>query len=197
MAVISGLIMFISLGVCMTKIADKSEKISVAVAARDLRAPVRLTNTDLKIKNVSKEALPRNVISGIEQVNGFTLLYPLSENEVLTTNHLTSAISSETDSLLVAKEAIGFSLPAEWLSARPAKMSAGDNIWVIASAQARPNEKGASLLGDPVRILKVDNDKEGLPTRLLLNTNMAQAGTILQARANGLHLAVLLMPSRK
>ncbi|MBI3626545.1 hypothetical protein HY224_00675, partial [Candidatus Uhrbacteria bacterium] len=150
---------------------------------------------DFLVKNIAKDSVPKKTVSPSSQITGSTLLFSLSENEVITVNHLSKKVESNSESLLISKEAFGFSLPAEWLSARPAKLSPGDHLMILASAANRNVESGTSFLNlTPIKILKVESDKEGLPTRLLLDVQITEASNLLQAHANNMNLAAVILP---
>lgn len=194
LAIISALVMFFSVGAWMISYHNDNQKISVLVAAKDINTPARLANDDFKIKLVPKGAVSKTAVSKFADVQGLTLLYPLSENEILNRNHLAKTPSPYSESLLVEKESLGFSLPVDWLAARPPKIDAGDFVFFLASTPGKTMDKGITILPKPIMVLKVDNDRDGLPTRVFLNVNVVQAGTIIQSRSNNLNLALLVMP---
>lgn len=196
LAMLAMVVTFISIWYWMLSVSERGVKVPVVVAVKDLKVPSRLSEKDFVVKDISREMVPRNAVISAASVSGMTLLFPLAANEILTINHVTKKVDANSESLLVSKDFFGFSLPADWFSARPAKVSGGDKIILLASAPGRTVDKGTTMLSaDPVHVLKADYDRDGLPTRLLLDVNPVQAGNILQAHANNLNLALLILPS--
>lgn len=194
LAGIAGITVFLSVGYWMLSYADQREKIDVVVATRDLAAPYLLGAGDLRVVRRARMDLPRTAIARVDAVLGATLVKSMSEQEILTTNHFLKSIAPSAESLLVTDGVHGFSLPTSWLAGPPPKLVQNDRITVIASAADKPVNTGTTLIGERLRVLKVDADSAGLPERILLDARMLDAAQLLQAHANRLALVVLVEP---
>lgn len=194
LAVISFLVVFASVGYWMLSMYDRSEKIDVVVAARDLEAPRALTADDLTIVERTRGDLPRTAIAKKDAVLGIALMKAMSEKEILTTNHLLREVAATSESLLVTSGNRGFSLSSSWLTAPPPKIAVNDRIQILASAADKSVETGTTIIGSNLRVLKVENDRDGLPSRMLLDASLTEAAQVLQAHTNRLALLVLVQP---
>lgn len=195
LAVVAGLSVFVSLGYWMLQVYDRQEKTLVVVAARNLEAPRILAEDDIRTEAYPRGLLPKTALSDTAGVIGVTLLKSMSEKEVLTTNHLYEGVDAGSESLLVQGSSYAFSLPRSWLAAPPPKLAANDIIAILASVADLPVEQGTTILLHAVRVIKVDNDKDGLPSRLILELDTFGSAQLLQAHANRMALAVLLASS--
>lgn len=195
LAAVAGLVLFLSIGYWLTIVYDRNEKITVVAAAKDLTAPKSLTEEDLIILKLPRGNLPATAIADLKAIVGATLLHPLSRQEVITVNDLTKDYTAGAESLLLKNDTLGFSVPSAWLAGPTPKLTANDYVTVLASAGDRPVNTGTSVAGQHLKVIKVDNDRDGLPSRILLEVSILEAAQILQARANRLVLSVLVEPA--
>jgi Flp pilus assembly protein CpaB len=184
-AIVLGLIAFVLMWQWGKAINIKGETVDVLVAKTDLVPPKVITRADVKVEKLPRAVVPKTAITGdITQAEGFTLIHPLSEGQMITSNELLSKAAPNLLGVKIPKTRYGTELPSNWFAGPIPNVTKGDFVNIVASSG---DKNSTGLVSSNLVILDVKTDGKGISS-VLVSLRDEEVNALVQARAAGMSL---------
>lgn len=172
-------------------VVDRSVEITVVAAARDLAAPRTLAAGDVKTISIRRVVAPATALVNPGEAPDRTLMRNLSENQIITTNDI-AVLDISGSGYKVPAGLEGFSVNGSWFAGPLPGLKAKDRVTIIASGAGSENIKNTGIIERGILVLEVVSGSEGGASGIMLGVTEATAVKLLQSKANGLLLHLLL-----
>ena len=172
------------------------ELVPVAAAARDLTAARLLVASDVIMIKIPRQALPAIALVDPARAVGQPLVRSKAAREILTAADVGRQYDPTSEAALVSPGRLGFLLPANWLAAAMPRLKKNDAVTIYgagASLAGRASAVGA--IARLVTVLRVTDDKEGIPAAVLLSVDEPTVERLLQARTAQYQLIMVVEPA--
>ncbi len=190
-SILLAILAFVVTNAWAESLSEKAEQVGVIVAGKDLSAPKTLEEGDLVVRFFRRDLLPKSAIpeKSFNDILGVTLIHPLSSGQILTTTEIAGKIDPELGGFVVPRNAKGFSIPSNWLSAPFPRMKKGDTV-TIAFGGNEKDKNISGIVAQGVPVLSVEKGDGNNLQSILVGLDEKLALNLVELRAGGFQLAV-------
>jgi pilus assembly protein CpaB len=143
-----------------TKAPQQEKTIKVAAVSRDLPAGAKLGRTDLKLIAIPEKDLPKSALLDLSMAEGRALLFPLTANEPLTANKLSSTLGAEGLSATIPAGMRAVSISATDISAVAGLLQPRSHVDVLFTRPGSMAEALTTTVLEDVTVLSVGRTTE-------------------------------------